>query len=460
VGQVLVVGEEFGPKFDYKKGSDNVVADALSRVPTKDENVTPAMPETRSVKVDDLWTECLWALPKFDEQNRHPFQFETLQLYQSKDQNLMALPTLKPTEFQFQQFGTAQLVVRVHDVPRSLIVLSDEMLPRIVTYYHLLTNHSEGMTKLEASIRRHFWNPRLRDEIRTQLNACDICKTMKKGSSREGQLAPREVPSVPWTEVHVDCIGPWSLKVPGLKPVQVRALTMIDPVLNLVEITRTYSTKSEEITRRFVNTWLCRYPLPEKVVSDNGPEFKGAEWEFNAMDWGMTKVRISSYTPTANAIIESVHRSMGQILRTIVADKKPTTVEALNSLVDDALSQTLRACRCAANTSLQGVAPGALTFGRDMNLNIPIIADIISISNNRQFQTDLRLMRENSRRSRHEYLVGHLVFINNHHSPADKMKAAWQGPFPILQVHTNGTVTVQKGQIHERISIRHIKPSA
>ena len=38
--------EEYGPTFECKKGSDNCIADALSRVPTLDENVTPAMPET------------------------------------------------------------------------------------------------------------------------------------------------------------------------------------------------------------------------------------------------------------------------------------------------------------------------------------------------------------------------------------------------------------------------------
>ena len=81
--------EEFGPEFHYKPGPENAVADAMSRVPTKDEQLAPAMPETRCVKVDDLWTECLWAMPwfdepkshdegywampKFDEQNQHPF---------------------------------------------------------------------------------------------------------------------------------------------------------------------------------------------------------------------------------------------------------------------------------------------------------------------------------------------------------------------------------------------------
>ena len=35
--------KEHGPTFVHKKGSENCIADALSQVPTKDENVTPAM---------------------------------------------------------------------------------------------------------------------------------------------------------------------------------------------------------------------------------------------------------------------------------------------------------------------------------------------------------------------------------------------------------------------------------
>ena len=94
-----------------------------------------------------------------------------------------------------------------------------------------------------------------------------------------------------------------------------------------------------------------------------------------------------------------------------------------------------------------------------MLLNIPIVADIVAISHNRQLQTDLRLERENRRRSRHEYVVGSQVFANNHFSSSDKLKPAWKGPFPVLQVHTNGTLTIQRGQVHERISIRRLKPA-
>jgi hypothetical protein len=95
-----------------------------------------------------------------------------------------------------------------------------------------------------------------------------------------------------------------------------------------------------------------------------------------------------------------------------------------------------------------------------MHLNIPIVADIITISENRQFQTDARLLRANRLRTHHEYLVGQNVMVNNHFSSGDKLKPAWVGPFRVLQVHTNGTVTIERGRVHERISIRRLKPTA
>ena len=62
-------------------------------------------------------------------------------------------------------------------------------------------------------------------------------------------------------------------------------------------------------------------------------------------------------------------------------------------------------------------------------------------------------------RIRHEYQVGDNVYVFNHHSTSDKLKPAWIGPFPILRVHTNNTVTIQRGQMHERMSFRRIKPA-
>ena len=106
------------------------------------------------------------------------------------------------------------------------------------------------------------------------------------------------------------------------------------------------------------------------------------------------------------------------------------------------------------------MVPGALVFGRDVNVNVPFITDIKVISANWQLQTDACPMHENQQCIQHECAVGDNVCVNNHHFLADKLPPAWVGLFPILRVHTNGTVIVQLEQMHKQISVSCIKPAA
>ena len=92
-----------------------------------------------------------------------------------------------------------------------------------------------------------------------------------------------------------------------------------------------------------------------------------------------------------------------------------------------------------------------------MLLNIPLVADIVTLTKNRQALIDKRLLRANRSRTKHEFKVNQFVWkdIENRDGKLDLIR---EGPYPILQVHTNNTVTIQIGKIHERISIRRITP--
>jgi hypothetical protein len=272
-------------------------------------------------------------------------------------------------------------------------------------------------------------------------------------------LAPREAVGNPWHEVHIDSIGPWKIKLNG-QQMEFRALTCIEPVTNLLEIVYQPSTKAADAWEAFRNVWLSRYPRPFRCVHDNGPEFNGHNFQFPLDEAGIKSVRISSHTPTSNGIIEAVHKTVGQVIRTLVAVYKPTTKEEATILMHRALSTAMHACRAASSGALSGLSLGAVVFRRDMHLDIPLIADILTLQNNRQVQIDGRLHRENQRRRRHEYLVGHKIYVHNKNTSSDKLKPIFSGPFSILQVHTNNCVTIQRGpNIQERVSIRRIKPS-
>jgi hypothetical protein len=52
------------------------------------------------------------------------------------------------------------------------------------------------------------------------------------------------------------------------------ALTCIDPATGWFEMIEVPGKTAEFIMEAFHDIWLCRYPRPQMVQSDNGKEFK------------------------------------------------------------------------------------------------------------------------------------------------------------------------------------------
>jgi hypothetical protein len=147
------------------------------------------------------------------------------------------------------------------------------------------------------------------------------------------------------------------------------------------------------------------------------------------------------------------------VLRTLFASFRPTTRDEAQQLIERALATAMHATRCAAHSSFGRYTPGGLVFRRDMYLDIPLMADILAISNARQQIIDRRLLQANSKRIFHEFTVGELVLKRNLIGPRDKLRPTFSGPHRIVQVHTNGTVTIQLNErIRERLNIRRIQP--
>ena len=273
---------------------------------------------------------------------------------------------------------------------------------------------------------------------------------------KNGLLAPRQALLMPFKEVHVDSIGNWQVKWPGKIKIDFNALTFIDPVTNLVEIVYQKDKTSRTARDLFANTWLARYPRPKKVVCDNGPEFKGDFMRHVSQDAGMKYQPTTPNTPTSNGVIESVHQTIGNVIRALVEAYPPTNDEEAEQLCHRALAHAMHATRCAAHSSLNDFSPGAVVFKRDMFLNIPIFADIITLRDLRQSQIDKRVLQENSKRKNCDCKVGDQVYCRR---PAwSKAKMRFSGPHNIVQVHANNAVTLDDaaGHLNHRVSIRHL----
>ena len=124
---------------------------------------------------------------------------------------------------------------------------------------------------------------------------------------------------------------------------------MIDPATDWIEIFTVPSARADPVAEL---SWLTRYPLPSKVVVDRGNELLA---EFSKMiknDYSIKVIPITSSNPQANAILERVHQTIGNLLCTF---KVKNMVLDEESPRDSILTSAMFVLRATVQTTMQHV---------------------------------------------------------------------------------------------------------
>jgi len=101
---------------------------------------------------------------------------------------------------------------------------------------------------------------------------------------------------------------------------------MIDPVTGWIEIKDIKTKRADAVSNVIEKTWLTRYPRPSVITLDRGKEFMAEVTKMIKNDYGIKKHPITVRNPQANSIIECVHQTISNIIRTI-AIYNTTTVD-------------------------------------------------------------------------------------------------------------------------------------
>jgi transposase InsO family protein len=403
---------------------------------------------------DDL-ADCFLHLP-LSENIPFILTYANIAQAQPGDAQLQLLRAQKPNRYT-QQLLAPNLSLwcyrKAHDQPWR-IYLPQDMLESAAMWYHHALSHV-GRVRLTDTMSMTFYNPQLHKVVEAVVAPCAHCQRYKNVQRGHGATAPREADILPWSHVAVDTIGPWVLKVYNREE-RFYALTIIDMVTNLTEIVRLENRTSAHAATMFTNTWLARYPKPTTCIYDQGSEFIGWPFQHMLTQYDIQRRPTTVKNPQANAICERMHQAVGNSLRILKQWTPPNHLDDAHLLIDSALANAMYATRATFHSGLM-TTPGALSFSRDMVMNIPFVADLTLIRENRQRLIDERAIRSNARRHSYDYQPGQEV-LKLVYKP-DKLEPRAQGPYDIIAVHTNGTLTIQlNAHTTERISIRNVKP--
>ena len=230
---------------------------------------------------------------------------------------------------------------------------------------------------------------------------------------------------------------------------------MIDPATGWFEITEIPNKQSDTISNIIEQTWMCRYPWPQKVICDRGTEFMAEVKQMLQEDYGCRVNQITTRNPQANAILERIHQTIGNMVRTARIHSQDEVDE--KDPFSGILSAAAFATRATVHTTL-GATPSQLVFGRDAVVNTKFLADWALIKDRKQKLINQNNQRENSRRRPHAYQVGDKIMLKTG-SNTKFGKDPYKGPYDIVQVNNdNGTIRYQKGNVLDTVNLRNIHP--
>jgi hypothetical protein len=396
-----LIVEEYGPEIVYLPGVHNIVADFLSRHPISTDSINEI--------------HCIDEIFPIDDNDSFPLDFATISTHQQADTRLQRIKQSNNDDYETRIIGRTPIVYLCDKnvVPQSL-------QRQIVDWCHTMLAHP-GKTRTIKTIKQHFHWQTLSQDVQQFVQTCQTCQHYKRQRKNYGHLPTKIQHDIePWNEVHVDLIGPWMIpqrpsKNPNLsakpdvkQPLQILALTMIDPSTHLLELIVVSDKESRTVARAFDRSWLCRYPRPLICLHDKGTEFTGIEFQELLQSYGIKAVIATTANPQTNAILEHTHQVIANQLRSL----RLMSIE-LNSLADiqhELLAPVQWAMNSTYHTTLQATS-AQLAFHRDMIMPTSYMAHWQSIRQRRQAITNRDNLCKIACRVPHTYSVGDLILI-------------------------------------------------
>ena len=443
--------EEYGPELHYLKGEKNVVADALSRLQLEPPLSTQPDPTVLDQPTYRALAEAFGIQKEEIPDWINPINLKLIQKVQQTDKQLLQKARTH-SDYSLRSFRGGgkirQLICK-----KDKIVVPEELQKRMVQWYHEYLCHP-GETRTELTINQHFTWTGLRKTVHEICSKCDQCQRTKRTKKKYGKLPEKVAETIPWQKLCVDMIGPYKIPRKGKKDLELWAVTMIDPATGWFEIAEVPGTKRADVVSNIVEQrWLSRYPWPEEVILDRGTEFMAEFTKMIEQEYNLIKKPITRRNPQANAIIERVHQTIGNMLRTFSVHSTPVDEDDPWSGILSAIAFGIR----ATVSSTTRATPMQLVFGRDAMLSIVHQANWQYIKERKQRLIKANNKRENASRLEHKYQVGDLVLIKTEQS-LKYGSDAYEGPAQVEQVHDNGTVRVRLGPLRDIYNIRNITP--
>ena len=470
--------ESFNLKFEYIQGIKNTLADTLSRIiqldldvelPTKKpghefgynflEDLPPIEVSEVIVKGVEIKPDPNTFLKDIDLTLL--LKNETIRSLQAQDGKINSiLERLQNGDIDGNLYMVEDGILRQRIIKPTGNEFKPIVIPKCMVDHVLLTAHDHnrhnGFPRMYASVRHLYFWVGMKKDIHRHCKRCQLCAKHNIAKVKFEKTHFKGVRQ-PMQFISMDLIGEFH---PPSQQGHRYALTVICMHTSYVFCIPLKTKTAQEVIQAYMRHVYSKFGGSEKILSDNGTEFKNTLFKDVAKKLGVEyKVYTPPYRPQCNGKIEGFHR----YLKSCIAK------HIMNNMEWDEFTDLATAAYNFIPNVTAMESPFFLMFGRDpyMPLNQLMeqakrylgtdegIPDLEALQNLLQMTT-AQIKYAAKRRNQsfkpvkpHDFKVGDLVLVRNHTSKAFQEK--YQDSFQVIRLLGKNQLEVkdQKGHLRQ-----------
>ena len=395
----------------YIPGKDNVLADALSRLPLP---VTGKC-EDATYSIEEKWLEGLPITSKEirDATVRDPVLSRVLEYTRSgwpdevEDLRLKSYFTRK-----------CELSIEQNCVMWGLrVIIPSKFETSILQELHMA---HPGMVRMKELARSYVWWPGIDQQIEHMVRSCESCQ-QHKNIPTVSPMMPWIWPGSPWVRIHIDFAEKNGQSF----------LLVVDAHSKWPEVCVMNSTTSEATIKELRNIF-ARHGLPQQVVSDNGPQFRSDLFKEFMSQNGVKHILVSPYHPASNGAVERLVQSF-----------KRSFMSSTTGDVHQRVARFLLTYRSTPHATT-GCSPAQLFLGRELRTRLSLLKPSVKDHVTRK-QSD-QLMNQSKGLTLREFYPGDRVTVKDMRCN----NTWWPGTVAERSAPKSYVIVLQDGRIWKR----------